>query len=133
MSTDPGAGDVANPPSAERPLRWEVSEPGMPNRGRSDDPFEILMPRRNSGVSARTRPTRDYDLATHMARTEKNWMAIVALVCALVVAAPLGILFGHLALNAASRGQAQNEGVALAALVIGYLTLVIGVLWAVFS
>ena len=68
-----------------------------------------------------------------MARTEKNWMAIVALVCALIVAAPLGILFGHLALNAASRGQADNEGVALAALVIGYLTLAIGVLWVFFS
>jgi peptidyl-prolyl cis-trans isomerase B (cyclophilin B) len=60
-------------------------------------------------------------------------MAVAALVCALIVAAPLGILFGHLALNAASRGQAQNEGVALAALVIGYLTLVFGILWVISS
>lgn len=91
------------------------------------------MPPRSFGTPARTHTTRSADLATHLARTEKNWMAIVALVCALLVAAPLGILFGHLALNAASRGQAQNEGVALAALVIGYLTLVVGFLWVVFS
>ncbi|MCB2412394.1 DUF4190 domain-containing protein [Demequina sp. TTPB684] len=60
-------------------------------------------------------------------------MAVVALVCSLLVAAPLGILFGHLALNASSRGQAQNDGVALAALAIGYLTLVFGVAWVLFS
>jgi Domain of unknown function (DUF4190) len=133
MPQDPGADGLDNPASAERPLRWEVSEPGMPQRGRSDDPFEILMPPRSFGTSTRTHTTRNSDLATHLARTEKNWMAIVALVCALFVAAPLAILFGHLALNAASRGEAQNEGVALAALVIGYLSLVIGVLWFLFS
>ena len=133
MPQDPGIDGLDVPPSAERPLRWEVSEPGAPPRRSSDDPFDILMPPRSSGTSARPRTTRNSDLATQLARTEKNWMAIVALVCALFVAAPLAILFGHLALNAASRGQAQNEGVALSALVIGYLSLVIGVLWVLFS
>ncbi len=60
-------------------------------------------------------------------------MAIVSLVCSLMVAAPLGILFGHLALAAEARGEANNSGMAMAGLVIGYLVIAGGLLWLIFA
>ncbi|WP_062378832.1 DUF4190 domain-containing protein [Demequina pelophila] len=55
------------------------------------------------------------------ATTEKNWMAIVALVGALLVFAPLGIIFGHLGRSAAAQGRATNRGLATAGMVVGYV------------
>ena len=47
-------------------------------------------------------------------------MAIVALVSALVFA-PLGIVFGHIALSQIRRSDEDGKGLAIAGLVIGYI------------
>ncbi|GMA36861.1 DUF4190 domain-containing protein [Demequina litorisediminis] len=60
--------------------------------------------------------------------TEKNWMNITSLALSLggfvtgVTFIP-GIVFGHLGLSAAKRGEADNRGLGLAGLIIGYVML----------
>lgn len=58
----------------------------------------------------------------------KNWMGITSLVTSLLGISLLGIIFGHLGMSAAKKGEADNKGLAIAGLVLGYLGLVGGVL-----
>jgi hypothetical protein len=53
-----------------------------------------------------------------------NKMAVAALVCA-VPLPPFGILMGHIAWAQTARGGQRGRGLALAALVIGYVELVV--------
>jgi hypothetical protein len=55
-----------------------------------------------------------------------NSYAIVALVCSLIVA-PIGIVFGHLALGQIRRTGEGGRGLAIAGLVIGYLATTLAV------
>jgi hypothetical protein len=60
------------------------------------------------------------------ASTEKDWMGITALVLSLATLLTGftwigGIIFGHLGLAAARRGEASNRGMALAGTVIGWV------------
>jgi hypothetical protein len=68
-------------------------------------------------------------------RTKKNWMGIVALIASLSTIVTgfgciVGIVFGHLGLNAAKKGEANNRGLSLAGLIIGYVLLAIGLVVA---
>ncbi|WP_062385196.1 DUF4190 domain-containing protein [Demequina iriomotensis] len=65
--------------------------------------------------------------------TEKNWMGVTALVLSLAglftgITAIGGIVFGHLSLSAAKRGEADNRGMGVAGLVIGYIIVVLGII-----
>jgi hypothetical protein len=71
--------------------------------------------------------------------TEKNAWGVAALVLAIAgvtlvpgIGSILGVVFGHLGLKAAKEGRADNRGVALAGVIVGYvglaLTLVIVIL-----
>lgn len=72
-------------------------------------------------------PVPQYGVAmVPAART--NSMAIAALVCSLVLA-PLGIVFGHIALSQINRTGEDGRGLAIAGLIIGYIFTAIGVLW----
>jgi hypothetical protein len=57
-----------------------------------------------------------------------NSMAIAALVSSLVLA-PLGIIFGHIALSQIKRTNEDGKGLAIAGLVIGYLFTGFALLW----
>jgi hypothetical protein len=57
-----------------------------------------------------------------------NSMAIAALVSSLVLA-PLGIIFGHIALSQIKHTGEDGKGLAIAGLVIGYFFTGIAVLW----
>jgi peptidyl-prolyl cis-trans isomerase B (cyclophilin B) len=63
---------------------------------------------------------------------QTNAMAIAALVSAFVVA-PLGIVFGHIALSQLKRNDEDGRGLAIAGLVIGYvftgMFVVLFVIW----
>lgn len=59
-----------------------------------------------------------------------NAMAIAALVSSLVLA-PLGIVFGHIALSQIKSTGEDGKGLAIAGLVIGYIFTAIAVLWFV--
>jgi len=63
----------------------------------------------------------------------KNWLGITSLVLSLLGASVIGIIFGHLALRANKRGEADNKGMSLAGTIIGYVMLVAGalILWVV--
>lgn len=65
--------------------------------------------------------------------TAKNWMNITALAMSLSallfgITALGGIIFGHLGRAAARRGEADNGGMGLAGLIIGYVLLVLVIL-----
>ncbi len=73
--------------------------------------------------------------------TQKDWMGITSLVLSLTtlvfgVTWIGGVIFGHLGLAAAKRGEASNRGVALAGTIIGWvlggLSIVIVVGWILF-
>ncbi|WP_062287618.1 DUF4190 domain-containing protein [Demequina phytophila] len=67
------------------------------------------------------------------AGTDKNWMGVTSLVLSLAglftgITAIVGIVFGHLSLSAVKRGEADNWGVGLAGLIIGYVITALGLL-----
>jgi peptidyl-prolyl cis-trans isomerase B (cyclophilin B) len=62
---------------------------------------------------------------------QTNSMAIVALVGALVFA-PLGIVFGHIALSQIRRSDEDGKGLAIAGLAIGYILTGLSLLAIVF-
>lgn len=70
------------------------------------------------------------------AGTQKDWMGVTALVLSLATVVTGftwigGIIFGHLGLAAAKRGEASNRGMALAGAIIGWAfggLVVLGVL-----
>ena len=65
--------------------------------------------------------------------TEKNWMNITSLALSLgglvtgITVIP-GIIFGHLGLSAAKRGEADNRSLGLAGVITGYVILALGLL-----
>ncbi|WP_062381275.1 DUF4190 domain-containing protein [Demequina pelophila] len=66
-------------------------------------------------------------------RTEKNWMGTLSLVLSLLglftwFTAIAGIVLGHLSQSAAKRGEADNQGMGLAGLIVGYVIVGIGML-----
>src|SRR5690606_31252944 len=66
-----------------------------------------------------------------------NWMNIVSLVLSLVwvcgLGSLLGIIFGHLCVSSAKRGTANNKGLGIAGLIIGYLGIAAAIAFWVFS
>jgi hypothetical protein len=65
-------------------------------------------------------PVTPAPMMYYVAPQRTNSMAIAALVCSLVFA-PLGIIFGHIALAQINRTREEGRGMAIAGLVIGYL------------
>ncbi|HET7667471.1 MAG TPA: peptidylprolyl isomerase [Mycobacterium sp.] len=61
-----------------------------------------------------------------------NALAIASLVCAFLVA-PLGIVFGHIALSQIRKTGEEGRGLAIAGLVISYLVTVLAILVVVLS
>ncbi len=58
----------------------------------------------------------------------KDWMGIVALIAPFVGLAIAGIVFGHLGMAANVRGEANNEGLTRAGLIVSYIFTGVGVL-----
>lgn len=58
----------------------------------------------------------------------KNWMGIVSLVTSILGMSLIGVIFGHLALSANKKGEADNRGLSLAGLILGYIGLVAGII-----
>lgn len=59
-------------------------------------------------------------------QTAKNWMGVTALVLSLAslitgITAIGGIIFGHMSVAAAKRGEADNAGLGRAGLILGYI------------
>lgn len=61
-----------------------------------------------------------------------NTLAIIALVGSFFVSL-VGIICGHLALNQIKQTGEKGRGLALAGLIIGYIGLVVGILYVVFA
>ncbi|WP_061960562.1 DUF4190 domain-containing protein [Demequina flava] len=68
-----------------------------------------------------------------MPGTEKNWMNITSLACSLGgliigISVIPGIIFGHMGRAAAKRGEANNGGLGLAGLIVGYALVVLSII-----
>lgn len=61
-----------------------------------------------------------------------NTLAIIALVGSFFISL-VGIICGHLALNQIKQTGEKGRGLALAGLIIGYIGLVVGILYVVFA
>jgi peptidyl-prolyl cis-trans isomerase B (cyclophilin B) len=60
-----------------------------------------------------------------------NGMAIAALVVSLICCAPLGVIFGHLAISQINKTCEGGRGLAVAGLVIGYIGCALGILYMI--
>ncbi|MBV9098907.1 MAG: DUF4190 domain-containing protein [Frankiaceae bacterium] len=58
-------------------------------------------------------------------------MAIAALVCAFVCS-PLGIIFGFVARSQIRKTGQQGDGLALAGIIVGAVSMVLGVIWFIY-
>lgn len=86
-------------------------------------------------------PQQQYYVQQAYVRPPDQGMAVASLVCSLIglimcFPALLGIIFGHIALGKAKRGEAGGQGMAQAGMIIGYvitgLWLIPIILWFVF-
>lgn len=73
----------------------------------------------------------------YAANTSDNWMGIASLVLSLAsllfgITCIPGVIFGHMGLAAARKGRANNRGLALAGVIIGWAFLGLGLLFTVF-
>ncbi|MFI7123971.1 DUF4190 domain-containing protein [Amycolatopsis sp. NPDC049868] len=86
-------------------------------------------------------PPQQYYVQQPYMRPPDQGMAVASLVCSLIglvmcFPAILGIIFGHIALSKAKRGEAGGQGMAQAGMIIGYvvtaLWLIPVILWFIF-
>jgi hypothetical protein len=86
--------------------------------GRKADDAAGPQPAPVQGVSGYPQP---FAYPMYQPVPQTNSMAITALVCSLVLA-PLGIVFGHVALSQIKRTGEEGRGLAISGLLIGYIT-----------
>lgn len=110
------------PPSPGSPPPPQAAQPGQ----YAAQPGQFAAQPLNYGDPQYRQPERN-------PATAKNWMNITSLVLSLSslllgITAIGGIVFGHLGLAAAKRGEANNRGLGLAGVIIGYIFVVLGIL-----
>ncbi len=111
----PPPGYVPPPPMPQNPAYGTAAYPPPPPAG--------YMYAANYGAT-------NYSAAD----TSKNWMGITSLILSLATVVVgftciPGIIFGHMGLSAAKRGEANNKGLALAGVIIGWVFLGLGLLF----
>lgn len=95
----------------------------------------VAPPDRKAQTGAQQTPRRpeSHAVGSHPLPQTTNALAVVALVFALIGGALLAIVFGHVALSQIRRSNERGEGMAKAALIIGYLTLIGSVIFLIVS
>lgn len=78
-----------------------------------------------------------YAANPYAVNTSGNWMGIASLVLSLAslffgITCIPGVILGHMGLSAAKRGTANNRGLALAGVIIGWIFVGFGLLFTVF-
>ena len=78
-----------------------------------------------------------YGPAYNPASTANNWMGIAALILSLAtlifgITCIPGVVLGHMGLSAAKKGTANNKGIALAGVIIGWVFVGLGLLFVAF-
>jgi hypothetical protein len=114
------------------PVSYPSASSGYPAAGGSlDDSLRYPDPTPQYPAAA---PVPQYAVATPVVwgapPQRTNSMAITALVCGLVFA-PLGIVFGHIALSQINRTGEEGRGMAIAGLVLGYISVAFIVLYII--
>jgi len=113
-----------------------VAVPPPPNQAApayAQQPPPAQYPAPNSS-SYPPQPPAGYGYAPVYAPTAapKNWMGITSLILSLVtpifvITAIPGVVFGHLGLAACKRGEANNRGLALAGVIVGWVMIGLGI------
>src|SRR5262249_31531735 len=119
-------------PPKESPMSMDPSQqypPQYPNAGGYGQPQQPSGDDQPPayGYAQPSDPMYGQAAAAPVATKTSGW-AIASLVCSLVGAGLLGVIFGHIALNEIkkSNGFIEGRGLALAGLIIGYIGLGIG-------
>ena len=86
-----------------------------------------------AGAQKTTLRPENHTVDSHPLPQTTNALAVVALVFALIGGALLAIVFGHVALSQIRRSNERGEGMAKAALIIGYLSLIGSVIFLIVS
>ncbi|WP_062287616.1 DUF4190 domain-containing protein [Demequina phytophila] len=81
------------------------------------------------GYAAPPAPSAGY--GGYAPRPAKTWMNITSLVTSLVGLGLLGVIFGHLGVAAAKRGEADYKGMGIAGLIIGYIGIVATIIYVI--
>ncbi|WP_328354330.1 DUF4190 domain-containing protein [Mycobacterium sp. NBC_00419] len=127
-----GAGYTVGPPESPAPTYAASTGYGSPDPGYfplpTEPPGRVSYPEPvpQPGVY----PAQPLAFAYPVVVRRTNAMAIAALASSLVLA-PLGIIFGHIALSQIKSTGEDGKGLAIAGLVIGYIFTAIVVLWFV--
>ena len=74
-----------------------------------------------------------YQQPMYQSAPRTNGFAIASLVCSLICINFLGIIFGHVALSQIKRTNEGGQGLAVAGLIIGYLSLGVAILLIIAS
>ena len=100
-----------------------------PPPGNTQQPPPVQYPAPNA-VAYPPPPPAGYGYAPTYAPSAapKNWMGITALILSVitpifVITAIPGVIFGHLGLAACKRGEANNRGLALAGVIVGWIMI----------
>ncbi len=114
---------VSQPPQQGYPQGYPPP-PGLPPQGYPPPP----------GLPPQGYPQGPYPQAAYATTFSRgtNGMAIAALVCGLIGGGILGVIFGHISLSQINRTGEQGRGMAIAGLVLGYLTVAAWVIYIVF-
>jgi len=120
-----GDGRFPDPYTApQQPAPPAGQQPGEPQQYRDQQhgnppPYSQGQP--GAAPGAHPYPPRPY--------YPKTWMNIVALITGLMCFGPIAVIFGHLGVNAANRGEAEYKGMGTAGLILGYAGLAFYVLY----
>ncbi|WP_062381277.1 DUF4190 domain-containing protein [Demequina pelophila] len=63
----------------------------------------------------------------------RTWMNVVSLVTSLLGIGLAGVIFGHLGVSAANKGEADYKGLGIAGLILGYLQILLGIAFLIFA
>lgn len=126
-----GEGVTEAPQAFDYPLQYPSPAPEPPTPVRYPAP---APPAVDAGSAHYPPPAQYPRMAVpigYVPAARTNSMAIAALVSSLLLA-PLGIVFGHIALSQINRTGEDGRGLAIAGLVIGYILTGMLVLWIAF-
>lgn len=130
----PAPGTIPPPPMAQAPVYAAAPYPTAPY---ATAPYPPGAPGPGYGaVAYPPAPPAGYMYASPYGaqNTSKNWMGITSLILSLLTlvfgfTCIGGIIFGHMGLSAAKRGEANNRGLSLAGVITGWAFLGLGILF----
>lgn len=132
---------MSTPDEPQRPVEPAPAEPGafepepLPAAAAPPPPLPVPDPGQAPPPPAYAQPgyqqpgyAQPYSAPAPTASKPKTWMNITSLITSILGMGLIGVIFGHLGVNAANKGQADLKGLGIAGLVLGYISIVAGII-----